>query len=137
MTSEAKNTFEQLFNIAQARSREIISMPDDEILIEANKDSTLKSDGIMAKNAYLKALKTVNYQESKEFEQKNNSFNLANILIKGMEVSLVRQKIMGLAAENDPSLQLVAGRVSSLSDDEALKIYQNLLSTGVLKSDPK
>ncbi len=46
----------------------------------------------MAKNAGLKALKTVNYQEAKEFEQKNDDFNLANILIKDIDVSLARQK---------------------------------------------
>lgn len=133
MTTQSKNPFDQLFGIAQAISREVIHMTDDEILDEAKLDPSIKDDGLMAKNAYLKALRTVSNEEVRQVDQKRASFNLSGTLIKGMDVNVVRQKIMGLAAANDPSLQLVASQVNSLSDDDALKLYQELFSIGLFK----
>lgn len=42
---------------------------------------------------------------------------------------------MRLTAANDPSLQLVATKVNTLTDDEVLETYQKLLLSGVLKPD--
>ena len=135
MTKQLKNSFEQLFNIAKAVSQEVINLPDNEVLDEAKKDPSIKNAGLMAKNAYLKALQTTNYKDSKELKQKPIGFNLANTLIRGMNVNTARQRIMRLTAANDPSLQLVATKVNALTDDEVLETYQKLLLSGVLKPD--
>ena len=52
-----------------------------------------------------------------------------------MNVNTARQRIMRLTAANDPSLQLVATKVNTLTDDEVLETYQKLLLSGVLKPD--
>lgn len=135
MTKQLKNSFEHLFSIAQVVSQEVISLPDNEVLDEAKKDPSIKNAGLMAKNAYLKALQTTNYKDSKELKQKPIGFNLANTLIRGMNVNTARQRIMRLTAANDPSLQLVATKVNALTDDEVLETYQKLLLSGVLKPD--
>lgn len=135
MTNQSKNTFEQLFNIARAMSCEVINTSDEDILIEARSDDTTKSFGMMAKNAYIRALQTVDLEEQNHSNQKTASFNLVNVLTKGMDVSLARKRIMSLSAANDPSLQLVAGRVGELTDDETLRIYQELLISGALKPE--
>lgn len=135
MTKQLKNSFEQLFNIAKAVSQEVINLPDNVVLDEAKKDPSIKNAGLMAKNAYLKALQTTNYKDSKELKQKPIGFNLANTLIRGMNVNTARQRIMRLTAANDPSLQLVATKVNALTDDEVLETYQKLLLSGVLKPD--
>ncbi|PPC97974.1 MAG: hypothetical protein CTY35_06475 [Methylotenera sp.] len=135
MTKQLKNSFEQLFNIAQAVSQEVINLPDYEVLDEAKKDPSINTAGVMAKNAYLKALQTTNYKDSKELKQTPIGFNLANTLIRGMNVNTARQRIMRLTAANDPSLQLVATKVNTLTDDEVLETYQRLLLSGALKPD--
>lgn len=135
MTKQLKNSFEQLFNIAKAVSQEVINLPDNEVLDEAKKDPSIKNAGLIAKNAYFKALQTTNYKDSKELKQKPIGFNLANTLIRGMNVNTARQRIMRLTAANDPSLQLVATKVNALTDDEVLETYQKLLLSGVLKPD--
>lgn len=135
MTKQLKNSFEQLFSIAKAVSQEVINLPDNVVLDEAKKDPSIKNAGLMAKNAYLKALQTTNYKDSKELKQKPIGFNLANTLIRGMNVNTARQRIMRLTAANDPSLQLVATKVNALTDDEVLETYQKLLLSGVLKPD--
>lgn len=135
MTKQLKNSFEQLFNIAQAVSQEVINLPDNEVLDEAKKNPSIKNAGLMAKNAYLKALQTTSDKDSKELKQTPIGFNLANTLIRGMNVNTARQRIMRLTAANDPSLQLVATKVNTLTDDEVLETYQKLLLSGVLKPD--
>lgn len=135
MTKQLKNSFEQLFNIAQAVSQEVINLPDNEVLDEAKKNPSIKNAGLMAKNAYLKALQTTSDKDSKELKQTPIGFNLENTLIRGMNVNTARQRIMRLTAANDPSLQLVATKVNTLTDDEVLETYQKLLLSGVLKPD--
>lgn len=137
MTNQSKNSFEHLFNIARAMSCEVINTSDEDILIEARSDNTTKSFGVMAKNAYFRALKRVNIEEQNHSNQKAANFNLVNILKKGINISLARQRIMSLSAANDPSLQLVACRIGELSDDETLTIYQELLISGALKPEEK
>jgi len=131
MTKQSKQSIEQLFNIAKAVSYQVIKLPDREVLDEDN-DSFTKSEGFMAKRAYLKALQTVGAKDTKQVEPKVPSFNLANTLMKGVSVKVARQKLMGLNAANDPSLQLIANSANLLNDEEILKTYQALLSAGLL-----
>lgn len=136
VTRQSKKTLEQLFNIARALSNDVISSSDEEIINEVeNEPEEMKTDGDLARNAYLKALQTVNAKAKKNSDQISNNFNLANILISGADIEMARRKITGLAAANDASLQLVASRVGLLTDDEALDVYQDLVSIGALKPD--
>lgn len=133
MSNKSNDSYEQMFQIGRALARNIIESSDEDILSE-NSETQLFSSKTSGELTYERALNTIKQTKEKSISELNaNAFNLSDFMLKGINASAARLKLTTLSAANDPSLQLVASQIEELTDTEVMRIYKDLLASGVFK----
>lgn len=133
MSDKSKNSYEQMFQVGRALARNIMESSDEEILSD-NQETELFSSKTSGELIYERALNTIKQTEENTVSGSNTkAFNLSHFMLIGINAAAARQKLTTLSAANDPSLQLVASQVDELTDNDVIRIYKDLLASGVFK----
>lgn len=119
-----------MFQIGRTLARNIMESSDEEILSD-NPETQLFSSKTSGELIYERALNTIKQTKEKSVPELK-AFNLADFMLIGINAA-ARHKLTTLSAANDPSLQLVASQVDELTDTDVIRIYKDLLASGVFK----
>lgn len=131
MSDKSRNSYEQMFQIGRTLARNIMESSDEEILSD-NPETQLFSSKTSGELIYERALNTIKQTKEKSVPELK-AFNLADFMLIGINAAAARHKLTTLSAANDPSLQLVASQVDELTDTDVIRIYKDLLASGVFK----
>lgn len=133
MSNKSIKSYEQMFQIGRTLARNVMESSDEEILSDSP-EIQLFSRKTSGELIYERALNTIKQTEEKSISGSNpKAFNLSDFMLIGINAAAARHKLTTLSAANDPSLQLVASQINELTDTDVIRIYKDLLASGVFK----
>lgn len=136
MTANTNDPRVELNKISKFLIEDLFSMSDAELLQEAAKDESLKKAGVLAKNAFQKAIQTVGAKRLQTAKTEMQAANAQAPLEAGnIDADAARKIIAKLSAANDATLTLAARNLKNISDEDAIELVKELVELGAFKKD--
>ena len=136
MTANTNDPRVELNKVSKLLIEDLFSMSDAELLQEAAKDESLKKAGVLAKNAFQKAIQTVGAKRLQTAKTEMQAANAQAPLEAGnIDADAARKIIAKLSAANDATLTLAARNLKNISDEDAIELVKELVELGAFKKD--